>query len=729
MKPGVPWSVKGIDNEARAAAKHAARRSGMTLGEWLNTVIREQVDEPEPQQNPPTRPAMQDIQSKLDHLSEQLTRMAGRDQNSPAARRFERSRPAPEQSLAEILARVEASEREAAANYAQFGQRIETLGNKFVRGAESFPHNPEDVPGYRSLETAIRNIVDHIEVSERKAHDHLKAVQERMDDIAYVASAPVDRDALLANAPVIARIENRIADLSSRMSEKDAGAREDFRKLVQSEFGKLTVRIDQVKHAADAAAERAHAQAVQQAQKDLRDFEGRMEDLLAAAKAPPELGPLRAEMEGLGQRVDDLTSEAASEQDLRSLRVVIEQLSARVAQGPDPDPLTDLDRRLTEMTKLLEQGRGSHVGNQIAELEQRVFELDNRIAETMRQEQTAQTWAGVEREYSGLDHRLAATEQQLQHVASYEQSIHQLYQSVEQSRDWAREVAEDAVNRMARHLREEWQANAPATALSPDVQALENALETVRINSETADQRNQETLRAVHETLEQIVNKLTDLEQLRGAPQSAARAEPVSAAASTISAAPESAQAWPDFTSEAEPVPDAPLAPPQSPFNEPAPAVADDFIAAARRAAQAAARQASAPTASGLLSGQGKLLSRLSWRFRKWQRPAELAPAAPSATGKAGPGKRRRLILISILLLVAASAYAYNNQIRGAVDAPTTGPKVGKSDAAYIWWDAKRNEMQVSSSDPGGGKPVDGLAADHPDIEIAVGKNRLEGGG
>ena len=38
------------------------------------------------------------------------------------------------------------------------------------------------------------------------------------------------------------------------MSEKDAGSREDFRKLVQSEFGKLTVRIDQVKHAADAAA-------------------------------------------------------------------------------------------------------------------------------------------------------------------------------------------------------------------------------------------------------------------------------------------------------------------------------------------------------------------------------------------------------------------------------------------------------------------------------------------
>jgi len=79
MKPGIPWSVKGIDNEAREAAKHAARRSGMTLGEWLNTVIREQADEVEPPKKPPVRGAMLDIQSKLDHLSDQLTRMAGDD--------------------------------------------------------------------------------------------------------------------------------------------------------------------------------------------------------------------------------------------------------------------------------------------------------------------------------------------------------------------------------------------------------------------------------------------------------------------------------------------------------------------------------------------------------------------------------------------------------------------------------------------------------------------------
>ncbi|RYF99751.1 MAG: hypothetical protein EON94_10735, partial [Caulobacteraceae bacterium] len=42
-----PWSVKGIDPKAREVAKDLARRNGMTLGEWLNTMIMEDGDEDE----------------------------------------------------------------------------------------------------------------------------------------------------------------------------------------------------------------------------------------------------------------------------------------------------------------------------------------------------------------------------------------------------------------------------------------------------------------------------------------------------------------------------------------------------------------------------------------------------------------------------------------------------------------------------------------------------------
>lgn len=39
MSAAAPWSVKGIEPRAREIAKDLARRSGMTLGEWLNTMI------------------------------------------------------------------------------------------------------------------------------------------------------------------------------------------------------------------------------------------------------------------------------------------------------------------------------------------------------------------------------------------------------------------------------------------------------------------------------------------------------------------------------------------------------------------------------------------------------------------------------------------------------------------------------------------------------------------
>lgn len=717
MKPGIPWSVKGIDSEAREAAKHAARRSGMTLGEWLNTVIREQADdnEPQPQPQPPpqrqprSRNAMQDIQDKLDHLSDQLTRMVHREQDTTAGRYYERARPVQDNSLADILARVEASERQTAESFAEVGERLETLGDKLTKDVGRFPQNPEDVPGYRSLETAVRNIVDHIEVSERKTRETLKAVQERLHEVAYAATAPIDSDRLLADAPVITRLESRLADLTNRVTGHQEVVEEDLRKLVQGEFGKLTQRLDSVKQASEAAAQRAQSQAV----KDQRDFEERMLDFLKQQQADnqrqdgDDMSRLRAEMESLGQRVDDLKAEAASEHDLRSLRVVIEQLSARVAQGPDLRPLADLDRRLTEISKWLEQGRGDQVGNQIADLEQRVFDLDNRIAQAMQQDQSAQAWASVEREFAGVSDRLAHTEQQLQHIQTLEQSINQLYQSMEQNQGWARDMAEDAANRMASRLMQEWPARTAQAQPSPELQALETALVTVRNNYETADQRNQETLGALHETLEQIVNKLSELEDLRGEPAPAA-AEQVAAFVAPepeIPAEPAPSQAWPEIKIEAAPDLYRPLDPPPATGQaEPTQAsIQADMIAAARRAAQAASSQQTSDLSAGGFLGRKKAAeataakkSSLFSLLRRKGKPAQAKAAMPAmaasaklaATPAAKPadaGKRRRLILIGILLLAAASAFAYNTLSKpSATPAAVEPPKTGSNSFEHL---------------------------------------------
>lgn len=43
MNTSPPWSVKGVDPECREAAKVAARKSGMTIGSWLNRAILSQA--------------------------------------------------------------------------------------------------------------------------------------------------------------------------------------------------------------------------------------------------------------------------------------------------------------------------------------------------------------------------------------------------------------------------------------------------------------------------------------------------------------------------------------------------------------------------------------------------------------------------------------------------------------------------------------------------------------
>jgi localization factor PodJL len=48
MKSGGPWNLRGLRPEARETARGAARRSGVSVGEWLNSVIETEDDGNEP---------------------------------------------------------------------------------------------------------------------------------------------------------------------------------------------------------------------------------------------------------------------------------------------------------------------------------------------------------------------------------------------------------------------------------------------------------------------------------------------------------------------------------------------------------------------------------------------------------------------------------------------------------------------------------------------------------
>lgn len=705
MKPGIPWSVKGIEPETREAAKDAARRSGMTLGEWLNSKILDSADEHE--SAPAARhqratPARADTSIRLEDIAEQLSRIARREQNTAPASYVSENRMEDEENLAKILNRIESNERQTVEAFTAVNERLAVLSRQVLQTAKMPTiSKPEEPAAFKSLETAVRNIVEHIEISERRTRDSLKSMQDRMAEMAQRATSSTSEQ-VLQSAPAFTSLESRLNELSSRVERSENKSDAGLSNILREELAQLADRIETVRESAEVLASKAQTAAVQTSQAELREIEQRILKFLKEAQTAfsgqggnnsAEMQRLRAEIGLLNQRIDSTRTETASERDVHALRVALEQLSTRVAQGPDMRPLADMDKRLVDITQRLEQSQQSARNNpQLADLERRMAELDHRLNDAMQAQGDGQAQLALEQKISEVADRVGQAEHQLGHLETIERAINQLFDSVEQSRDWAKDVAEDAANRMADRL-----MNAPGAAPltlagSPELQALEEGLRAVRESAVGADKRNQETLQAVHDTLEQIVTKLAELETAAVGQQVAAAAQ------GSHFAAPERepAESWQDEVHQAEPVPESrepeltlespvnPVVEVQTPLDsnpltdwlsqstlpggaspmpDDADAAPDDFITAARRAAQASAQKSIlaslAPSAKSARKYNLPFLKSAAKPARALPTGEKLPPEIKPATSK-NSSKRRTLVLAGLVLLAAVTAFTFN---------------------------------------------------------------------
>ncbi|HKM88176.1 MAG TPA: hypothetical protein VJX48_06195 [Xanthobacteraceae bacterium] len=109
MKSGGPWNLRGLRPDAREAARTAARRTGMSVGEWLNNVIRpDDDDDAEPtlftdfddeaEDDAPRRSGNDDRERRRDRADH---RRRGRDQD------FDRESARTRDELGEVHARLD----------------------------------------------------------------------------------------------------------------------------------------------------------------------------------------------------------------------------------------------------------------------------------------------------------------------------------------------------------------------------------------------------------------------------------------------------------------------------------------------------------------------------------------------------------------------------------------------------------------------------------------------
>jgi localization factor PodJL len=258
MTSGAPWSVKGIDPKAREVAKDLARRSGMTLGEWLNRMIleddgpeeitsqayfterptRPHVEAPRapepalrlyeaferapamaapPRYEAPEHPADEigRVAMALDRLSGKIERTETREtRKSPEAQ-------AADSVLREALARVEAAEREQSIVAARFEGAVEEARIERLRLAERLRKVEEDAAGprsaeaLRSLEAALSKVASHLYEGEGRTRASLEAMEERIEQVAADGGG-VTADLI---EEVVNRVDARLSDAEARTAE------------------------------------------------------------------------------------------------------------------------------------------------------------------------------------------------------------------------------------------------------------------------------------------------------------------------------------------------------------------------------------------------------------------------------------------------------------------------------------------------------------------------------
>ena len=254
MTAAAPWSVKGIDPKAREVAKDLARRSGMTLGEWLNRMIIEgesqgaeapvadtfgggahersarpylhiaKDDDAPPRFEVPEHPADEvgRVALALDRLTHRIE--AAESRSAAAISGID-------QSVRGTLGRLAQSEREQIAVAARFEGAVDDIKSEQVRAAERLRRieseavGPRSAEAMRALEGALGKVAGHLYDGEARTRDSITALEARLDAQPLAQNVPqIDPTAVVDE--VVLKLGQRLEAAETRTAEalRDLGA-------------------------------------------------------------------------------------------------------------------------------------------------------------------------------------------------------------------------------------------------------------------------------------------------------------------------------------------------------------------------------------------------------------------------------------------------------------------------------------------------------------------------
>lgn len=444
MSKAQPWSVKGITPDTREAAKEAARKAGMTLGEWINTLVMQSAaggDEPSADaQAGPAQPAENGkagapqataagpaerqsthgpLEARLEHITH---RMRVIDESALQADASSVDRLEGEvHELADALQALGTAEtsspQKTVSAWAAIEERLGSIQEQLDGMARLRPQR-RPVPAPREAHDAPEMLEQTIAALTQR----LSSLEARLDGRADAPAGTPSRNAhgTAGQEPAsaaLARLEERIQSLATRLdpdalvsklkakiaAEQEIGITDEARAM---RFDGLCDAVDEVA-TRQSALERAYRergisaeieqrfdqisarldQALQQNEPDLGALQAQMAELSkvvheAADKALPNFGELNERLAGLAARLDSALEERDQSKALMEER--FEDLSEKLASSLDATrpELAQLDQRLLEIAARL--ASQPEAGSE-SRLEQRIEDMSQRLTEQVGQ--------------------------------------------------------------------------------------------------------------------------------------------------------------------------------------------------------------------------------------------------------------------------------------------------------------------------------------------------------
>ena len=427
MTAASPWSVKGIDPKAREVAKDLARRSGMTLGEWLNQMIIEGEAEAPPSlgsaygepaarqdigyrgapardYSPPGEPfrapsqragELQRVTHALDQLSQRI---------EAAEHRSTLAISGIDQSVMGVLSRIESVERDQGAVAARFDGALDDVRQTQAKSAERVrrlvDNDAPRIEAMKALEAALGKLAEKLYEGENKTR---AALNELREDGANL-SRRMDRTSAKVEAePAAHLVDSVVAQIGARLEQAESKTA-DAMQALEASFVGLDARLKTNEIDAESR-ERHSAQVIDRMGREVMRVASTLGERVSKAEA--RSAEVVEQMGGEMARIADAIEQRIGRQDTAQAQAleklggeigrIAEKLAERIAAAErrSAQSIDDVGDQLGRVTERLNQRydrANSELADRIAQSEVRTAKLleeaqgkiDARLSEAQR---------------------------------------------------------------------------------------------------------------------------------------------------------------------------------------------------------------------------------------------------------------------------------------------------------------------------------------------------------